>query len=371
MSLLQQGLYFLKNGDVMNNIFISYRREDSEGFARGLFQSLVGAFGANHVFMDVEDISLGADFVDAIDNSLASCGALIVLIGVGWVSCTDTTGRRRLDDPHDFVRMEVAKALQKEVRVIPVLVKGATMPAPDSLPAELQPVTRRQALELRHERWNQDLDHLVSALARELGLTRLDRRSTSPPPTPPPTPPSKKSRWGMMMGVAAVTVIAMVVLFGYALMRDIAAPPEYDEPVIDDPLNTEADDYSQNSNTGGSKEPEANSPARIVPTPKPTPRPQVSINLSGMWVDDEGINVQISHQGNEVVSQAYNPLTGLAVNSVWQVDGRRIAFNWVSNAGNQGYGDGTISADGAIVDYRYVDNVTGEQGYGRLFRTNP
>ena len=70
------------------------------------------------------------------------------------------------------------------------------------------------------------------------------------------------------------------------------------------------------------------------------PRVQKSIDLTGMWVDHEGVNVQISQQGNEVVSQAYNPLTGLSINAVWQVSGRRIAFNWASNAGNQGYGKG-------------------------------
>ena len=106
-------LLIFSNGDVMNNIFISYRREDSEGFARGLFQSLVGAFGTDHVFMDVEDISLGSDFVKAIDKSLESCGALLVLIGPEWVSCTDSDGRPRLDNAQDFVRMEVAKALEK------------------------------------------------------------------------------------------------------------------------------------------------------------------------------------------------------------------------------------------------------------------
>ena len=179
----------------MKNIFISYRREDTEGFARGLFQSLEGAFGSDHVFMDVEAIGLGVDFVEAIDKSLASCGALLVLIGKDWVNCTDSAGRRRLDDPRDFVRMEVAKALEQDVRVIPVLVKGARMPAPEDLPESLRSVTRRQALELRHERWSQDVAHLASALEQMLGLTRLDRPAPSPPMPPPSASAQKIGPW--------------------------------------------------------------------------------------------------------------------------------------------------------------------------------
>ncbi len=355
----------------MNNIFISYRREDTEGFARGLFQSLVGAFGADHVFMDVEDIGLGADFVEAIDKSLSGCGALLVLIGKDWGDCTDATGHRRLDDPQDFVRMEVAKALEQGIRVIPVLVKGAKMPVPETLPEVLQPVTRRQALELRHERWNQDVDHLALSLARELGLTRLDRRTASPPPTPPSTPP-KKPRSRMMIGVGAVVVMAIVALFGYALMPEVGTPPDLYESDVDGRLTVDPDDSTPKAVIGGSGAGQTGTQSRINPTPTPTPQPEPnlhpSINLTGMWVDDEGIDVQISHQGDEVLSQAYNPLTGLAINSVWRVNGRQIAFNWVSNTGNQGYGNGTIAADGATVDYRFIDNVSGEQGYGRLYR---
>lgn len=87
-----------------------------------------------------------------------------------------------------------------------------------------------------------------------------------------------------------------------------------------------------------------------------------------MWVDDDGVNVQISYQGGQVVSQSYNPLTGLAINAVWRITGSNLAFNWISNAGNQGHGEGTIAADGNTVDYRYLDQMTGEQGYGRLYR---
>ena len=348
----------------MKNIFISYRREDSEGFARGLFQSLVGAFGPDHVFMDVEDIGLGADFVDAIDKSLASCGALLVLIGPQWAACTDAGGNRRLEDPMDFVRMEVINALERGVRVIPVLVKGAKMPASDQLPEALQPVTRRQALELRHERWNQDVDHLVSALAMELGLTRKDRlQEPVAPPAPPP--PSKKSTGrGKLLGGLAGAAVVIIALFVYVVLPKGDLPPAPQEEA------RRAIDSEEEAKKVRAELPDEVKPATPAP-PKPSPSAPVGkppLNLTGMWVDADGINVQISRQGNNLVSQAYNPVDGMVIQAVWQVQGRKVAFNWATNMGNQGVGEGTVSADGNTIDYRYVDHYSGEQGYSRLFR---
>ena len=348
----------------MKNIFISYRREDSEGFARGLFQSLVVAFGPDHVFMDVEDIGLGTDFVEAIDKSLASCGALLVLIGPQWAGCTDAGGNRRLEDPLDFVRMEVVKALERGVRVIPVLVKGAKMPASGKLPEALQPITRRQALELRHERWSQDVDHLVSALAGELALTRKDRPQQSIPPPAPPQASEKPKGRGKLLGGMAVAAAVIVGLFVYAVIPKGVGPPATQEEAR---LATGSEEEAKKVHVDL---PEENQPA-IPPTPKPSPSKPVvkpTLDLAGLWVDADGVNVQISRQGGNLVSQAYNPLDGMMINAVWQVQGRRVAFQWASNMGNQGVGEGTVSADGNTIDYRYVDHYSGEQGYSRLFR---
>lgn len=174
----------------MNGIFISYRREDSEGFARSLFQSLTAHYGADQVFMDVEDIELGLDFVEAIDKSLGACDVLLVLIGKDWLSCTNAEGRRRLDDPEDFVRIEVASALRRNIRVIPVLVRGGVMPKAEELPEDLQLLTRRQALELRHDRWNSDIERLEAALDKMLGIVP-DGPAPAKAPKGPPLPPAE------------------------------------------------------------------------------------------------------------------------------------------------------------------------------------
>jgi hypothetical protein len=108
----------------MRAIFISYRREDAEGQAGRLFDDLVTNFGNGSVFMDVAGIEPGRDFREAIDEQVATCGVLLALIGTNWLEAHDKSGRRRLDDPMDFVRLETAAALKRDIPVIPVLVRG-------------------------------------------------------------------------------------------------------------------------------------------------------------------------------------------------------------------------------------------------------
>lgn len=155
----------------MQGIFISYRRQDSQSAAGRLADSLKEQLPEAAVFRDVETIEAGVDFVNAINTALGSCGVVLVVIGPRWVSIQDAAGRRRLDDAGDYIRVEVATALARaDVRVIPVLVDGATMPDPEALPADLQPLARRNALELTDKRWDYDVAQLVTTLRRALGF---------------------------------------------------------------------------------------------------------------------------------------------------------------------------------------------------------
>jgi hypothetical protein len=153
----------------MDGIFISYRRDDASGYAGRLYDRLVAHFGARRVFMDVEGIEPGADFVTAIETAVGSCRVLIVVIGDEWLNIRDAEGRRRLDDPHDFIRLEVAAALARSIRVVPVLVDGATMPRGEDLPPEMQGLARRQAIAVHHQQWEASTASLIQALQRLLG----------------------------------------------------------------------------------------------------------------------------------------------------------------------------------------------------------
>jgi len=147
-------------------IFISYRREDSAGFAGRLRDRLVSRFASDHVFMDVDNIEPGLDFVEILGERVGNCEVLLAVIGRDWATCRDANGNRRLDDPCDFVRIEIEAALGRNVRVIPALVDGAAMPRADVLPDGLRPLTRRQAVEISHTRFDMDAERLLRALAQ-------------------------------------------------------------------------------------------------------------------------------------------------------------------------------------------------------------
>ncbi len=144
-------------------IFISYRRDDSAGYAGRLEASLESRFGAGCVFRDASDIAPGSDFAAVIGARLAEAQAVLVLIGPRWAGAGDAA-RRRIDEPGDFVRIEVQAALASGRLVVPVLLQGVSMPAAASLPAPLQPLAERQALALGDTHWEADVDRLVAAL---------------------------------------------------------------------------------------------------------------------------------------------------------------------------------------------------------------
>ena len=148
----------------MRAIFISYRRHDSEGESGRLFDDLVREFGERSVFMDVATIGVGRDFRKAIDDSIATCGVLLAVIGPGWLDARSERGGRRLDDPDDFVRIETASALRRGIPVIPVLIRSAKVPPADHLPADLADLAFRNAVELTHARWKSDMHVLISGL---------------------------------------------------------------------------------------------------------------------------------------------------------------------------------------------------------------
>lgn len=156
--------------DAANRVFLSYRRDDAAGYAGRLEEALERRLGRGSAFRDVQDIAPGEDFVRAIRARLAGAQAVLVLIGPRWAG-GGVPGQQRIDDPQDMVRLEVATALDAGLRVIPVLLQGAPMPAADALPAALKPLATRNAMALSDAHWDADIDRLVQSL----GLARTRR----------------------------------------------------------------------------------------------------------------------------------------------------------------------------------------------------
>ena len=163
-------------------IFISYRREDTAYPAGWLYDRLAERFGDDQVFKDVNSIELGDDFVEVITRAVGSCDVLLALIGDQWLTITDEQGKRRLDNPHDFVRVEIEAALTRNVRVIPILIDEATMPDVDELPASLAKLVRRQALEISPTQFEFDTNRLFKVLDRTVIDVRTAQED-SPPTT--------------------------------------------------------------------------------------------------------------------------------------------------------------------------------------------
>ena len=149
-------------------IFLSYRRVDAEWFATALYLRLGQSFPAADLFMDVEGIEAGRDFVEVIEDQVRACDAMLVLIGPKWLTASDDAGRLRLDSPEDFVRIEVESALRYGKRVIPVLVPKTEMPRAEALPEPLKPLAQRQAVRLTHECFTDDTQSLIKVLAAAL-----------------------------------------------------------------------------------------------------------------------------------------------------------------------------------------------------------
>src|SRR5208282_4209096 len=197
-------------------IFISYRREDSAASAGRVYDRLNGRFPSNRIFIDVDNIAPGVDFVKAIEKSVESCDVLISIVGKHWLTATDEDGKRRLDNTDDFIRLEIATALKRGIRVIPVLVDGALMPRAGDLPDELKSLIRLQALKVSQDRFRSDSEPLLTAVGQALKEARAERRKRGL------TFPGKRT-WLSVVGV--VTVLSLVAVAAIYFSSHPSKPP--------------------------------------------------------------------------------------------------------------------------------------------------
>ncbi len=309
----------------MAGIFLSYRRDDSGGHAGRLADDLKQAFAGDQVWRDIEAIEAGADFVDAIGKAVSSCNVLLAMVGPRWLDAKNSAGNRRLDDPSDFVRLEIATALERGVRVIPVLVGGAAMPAEPALPEVLRPLARRQAHELSDKRWDYDVGQLFGAIEKLPGLSR--RQSSSPPPAVS-VPPSASSHhmpgWakGLIGVIAAIAVLAVI----GNMMNDTASPP-----AMEDYAARVAEQMQQPSPPATVAAPgklmtEATTVAN-APAPPParvTPAQPTLASVAGTWMSPEGDGVYIEQHGAQLAIVAADAAQQHGFMGQGAVQGRQV-----------------------------------------------
>jgi hypothetical protein len=154
-----------------DRVFLCYRRDDTEGTTDRIHDQLVNSYGRDRVFMDVESTPLGVNFARHIERQLEECGAMLVVIGRQWTLATDKDGNRRLDDPADHVRQEIASALKLGIPVIPLLVQDATMPKPKDLPEDIRDLAFQNGMPLPRAFWKESVERLVRELNGLIGPT--------------------------------------------------------------------------------------------------------------------------------------------------------------------------------------------------------
>lgn len=294
----------------MATIFISYRRIDSKAYAGRLFDRLSQHFGAGHVFMDVEGgIGRGEDFAQALQGAVDSVDAMIVLIGRQWLTCTDPDGGRRLDRPDDWVRLETAAALRRNILVLPVLVDGAAMPAESDLPDELRGLARRQAGEISDSRWGYDVSQIIDTLERRLRRPLWRRVPTR------------------VVGGAAGAALVAAAAIGYFALR-----PAPDAVVVATPA-------------GAASAPAASASAPAV-------QPVSTTDLSGYWRDDDGVLYQVvAAAGGDYDMARIRPPDDNPVYRKVRLVGRdvEIAIGVLPSGTQQARADLELSVDGRVM----------------------
>ena len=249
-------------------IFIGYRRDDTADVAGRIYDAMALRFGRQRIFKDVDNIGPGVDFGDYIKSVLPRCRVALVLIGPHWLDSKDQSGRRRIDDEHDWVRIEIETALATPgLLVVPVLVNGAGMPRGEAVPESLRPLLRRNAAIIRRDPdFHDDVERLATALRASVNTGVLDLSKIGGKAAGPAPVRERKSNAPLLIG-GAVAAIALVAI-GFGVSRYF--PPPFTGEVASE---TGSEPSPPNGGRGQGEGGEPSSPANSASTLTPGPTP--------------------------------------------------------------------------------------------------
>jgi TIR domain len=321
-------------------IFISYRREDAAHPAGRLHVHLAQKFPKSRIFMDIDSLDPGEDFAEAIEKSVGSCDILIAVIGQRWLDARDVDGTRRLDKPDDFVRLEISTALKRGIRVMPVLVDGASMPKSTQLPDDLQPLVRRQAVEVTHNRFATDSERIINAINRAFEASTASGAESK-------TSTGKKPLVFRVREFVVVLIVIFGTICGFYIGGRVIAPSA---------------PSSQSTPTPPPQSAAASTPAptpESTPAPVSTPTPMPTLgstgdhaDISGQWRDEIGTVYYVNQRGGDYTFQARNPRYGSSQGFGTITENKMISQFTVTTLSGQtgmGTGSGTLVGDNKII----------------------
>jgi hypothetical protein len=271
---------------VKKNVFISYRVQDTSGETGRLVDALKNHFEEDQVFMDIDKIEPGVDFTEVISRSLDICDVMLAIIGPNWQG-RDSNGLSRIKKPDDWVRLELSTALKRNIRVVPVLVDGATLPDVSELPEDLEGLSRRQTYEISNKRWRYDTEQLINFLQTSIGVKpkrqASDMQSRPLPPIPPPGNKSGIPVW-LKVVIGIFSFVGLLGIIGIISEATKEKTPEQVQP----------QSFSGNSNI----QPASNN--------NPSASTVTGIDISGNWLDPDGGIVNLQQSGNKLTVQIFH-----------------------------------------------------------------
>ncbi|MFA6150694.1 MAG: toll/interleukin-1 receptor domain-containing protein [Chitinophagaceae bacterium] len=268
---------------IKKKIFISYRVKDTQAATGRLVDALKQHFDEDQIFLDIDKIEPGLDFTEVISKYLDSSDIMLAIIGPDWMGYNSEKGTYRINELNDWVRTEIATALKRNIRVVPVLLDGANMPDDAILPDELKPLLRRQSYEISNKRWKYDSEELIQYLQKALGQT------PKPNPRPGnihPNPPKSNSKY-ILIGLV-VLILLVLLKFTPSGKNDNNLPPAKNDSVVVNPV----------------------SPPAVEPGNPVQPVSAETKNIAGNWYDPNGKGTYIFSQNAEQVSLKVYALSG-------------------------------------------------------------
>lgn len=334
-------------------IFISYRRQDTAGESGRLADSLKQHYDASQIFMDIDTIEPGVDFVDVINRGVSSCEVLLAIIGPAWVNITDAQGNRRLDDENDFIRLEIATALKRNIRVIPVLVDGAKMPTKEQLPAELASLSRRNAHEISNTRWCYDVQQLLIILEKVIGPSKINKPK-------PPQPAMQKKSYKVPLLIIGSLVFLIALIVEFAGEEDPYEPVNYGGFAEEANIEPETSDVISSPEESKLADIDDEIPSGSESQSTTYEAETGYASVAGTWYENSGSYFIIDQQNNRINLTEYNAYQVEVGSATGNVIGQEVNLDYYNSLmGLNATIKLTLSSDGKELSGKITESSTG------------